>query len=74
MRVTERAVEQSMFEQIGRYEILELIGEGTLGPEPFGKVMQDDRFRGIIKVIETPKGDDPVATDRRMVGRLRGYK
>jgi len=30
MRATERAVEQSMFEQIGRYEILELIGEGSM--------------------------------------------
>jgi len=52
----------------------QLIGEGTLGPEPFKKVMQDARFRGIIKVIETPKGDDRVATDRRMLNRLRGYK
>jgi deoxyribonuclease-4 len=51
----------------------ELIGEGTLGPEPFKRVMQDARFSGIIKVIETPKGDDPVATDRRMLERLRGY-
>jgi deoxyribonuclease-4 len=52
----------------------QLIGEGTLGPEPFKKVMQDARFRGIIKVIETPKGDDRVATDRRMLNRLRDYK
>jgi deoxyribonuclease-4 len=52
----------------------ELIGEGTLGPEPFKEVMRDARFGGIIKVIETPKGDDGVATDRRMLNRLRGYK
>ncbi len=64
----------SMYPFDSRRDRHELIGEGTLGPEPFEKVMQDDRFRGIIKVIETPKGDDPVATDRRMLGRLRGYK
>ena len=64
----------SMYPFDSRRDRHELIGEGTLGPEPFGKVMQDDRFRGIIKVIETPKGDDPVAADRRMLGRLRGYK
>ena len=51
----------------------EWIAEGTLGPEPFRKVMQDDRFRGIIKVIETPKGDDATRHDRRMLRRLRAY-
>lgn len=52
----------------------ELIGEGTLGPEPFRRVMRDPRFRGIIKIIETPKGDDPVRQDRRMLRRLRAYQ
>lgn len=51
----------------------ELIGEGTLGPGPFRRLMRDRRFRGIIKVIETPKGDDPVRQDRRMLRRLRAY-
>jgi len=51
----------------------EWIAEGTLGAEPFRKVMQDERFRGIIKVIETPKKDDPTRHDRRMLRRLRAY-
>jgi deoxyribonuclease-4 len=51
----------------------ELIGEGTLGPEPFRRVMTDPRFGGTIKIIETPKGDDPVRTDSKMLRRLRGY-
>ncbi|MFQ5704574.1 MAG: deoxyribonuclease IV [Gemmatimonadales bacterium] len=51
----------------------ELIGEGTLGPEPFRRMMRDQPFRGIMKVIETPKLDDPVLYDRRMIRRLRAY-
>ena len=51
----------------------EWIAEGTLGPEPFRKVMRDPRFRGIIKLIETPKADDPTRHDRRMLRRLRAY-
>ncbi len=50
-----------------------LIGEGTMGPMPFRRVMRDERFRDMIKIIETPKGDDPVRTDRRMLRRLRAY-
>ena len=51
----------------------EWIAEGTLGAIPFRKVMQDERFRGIIKVIETPKKDDATRHDRRMLRRLRAY-
>jgi deoxyribonuclease-4 len=51
----------------------EWIAEGTLGPRPFRRVMRDRRFRGMIKVIETPKGDDSVRQDRRMLRRLRAY-
>jgi deoxyribonuclease IV len=51
----------------------ELIGEGSLGPEPFRRIMRDPRFRKLMKVIETPKGDDEVAADRRMLRRLRVY-
>jgi deoxyribonuclease IV len=51
----------------------ELIGEGTLGPEPFRRIMRDPRFERVIKVIETPKGDDDVTLDRRMLRRLRAY-
>ena len=49
------------------------IGEGTIGPEPFRRIMQDPRLAPVIKIIETPKGDDPIRHDRRMLRRLRAY-
>jgi deoxyribonuclease-4 len=51
----------------------ELIGEGSLGELAFRHVMNDERLARVPKVIETPKGNDPTATDARMLGRLRGY-
>lgn len=51
----------------------EWIGEGTLGPGPFRHIMRDPRFARVIKIIETPKGDDPIHHDRRMLRRLRAY-
>jgi len=51
----------------------ELIGEGTLGEAPFREIMRDPRFAHVIKLLETPKGDDEVTNDRRMLERLRGY-
>jgi deoxyribonuclease-4 len=51
----------------------ELIAEGSLGAEPFRHLMRDPRFVAIPKVIETPKGDDEVTLDRRMMRRLRAY-
>jgi deoxyribonuclease IV len=50
-----------------------LIAEGSLGPEPFRRIMRDARFERVVKVIETPKGDDEVTFDRRMLRRLRAY-
>lgn len=51
----------------------ELIGEGSLGQEPFRRVMNDPRFAAIPKILETPKGDvDEVTNDRRMLALLRG--
>ena len=47
------------------------IGEGELGPEPFRSIMNDPRFAAVPKVLETPKGDDHAAADRRNLGRLR---
>jgi len=52
----------------------ELVAEGSLGAEPFRRIMRDDRFEGLIKVLETPKGDDMVTNDRKMLRRLRGYR
>jgi len=52
----------------------ELIAQGSLGPEPFRRIMRDPRFRSIPKVLETPKGDvDEFSNDRKMLKLLRGY-
>jgi deoxyribonuclease-4 len=50
-----------------------LIAEGSLGPVPFRRIMRDPGFERIPKVIETPKGDDGITLDRRMLRRLRAY-
>jgi len=50
----------------------ELLGEGSLGLEPFRRLMNDSRFATIPKILETPKGDDDETTnDLRMLGLLR---
>ncbi len=51
----------------------EWIAEGTIGPEAFRRIMRDPQLDGVIKIIETPKRDDPVRHDRRMLRRLRAY-
>jgi deoxyribonuclease-4 len=51
----------------------EWIAEGTIGAEPFRHIMRDPRLANVIKIIETPKLDDPVKHDRRMLRRLRAY-
>ena len=52
----------------------ETIGEGTLGVEPFRHLMLDDRLHNVPKVLETPKGDDPIAADRANLALLRGFR
>jgi deoxyribonuclease-4 len=50
----------------------ELIGDGSLGTEPFRRIMNDPRLCSIPKILETPKGDDDETTnDLRMLGLLR---
>jgi deoxyribonuclease IV len=49
------------------------IGEGTIGAEAFRRIMRDPRLDAVAKIIETPKGDDAVRNDRRMLRRLRAY-
>ena len=49
------------------------IGEGTIGPEAFRRIMRDPAMEKTIKIIETPKGDDWMRHDRRMLRRLRAY-
>ena len=51
----------------------EWIGEGRIGPEPFRRIMKDPDLGRVVKIIETPKRDDPLRHDRRMLRRLRGY-
>lgn len=51
----------------------ELIGEGSLGPEPFRRLLTDPRFARVPKLLETPKGDDDVTNDRRMLALLRSF-
>jgi deoxyribonuclease-4 len=51
----------------------ELIAEGTLGPQPFRRIMTDARLAHIIMILETPKGEDGVTADRKMLRRLRRY-
>src|SRR5439155_1218952 len=55
----------------GRHE---WIGEGTIGSELFRQIMRDPRLAPVIKIIETPKGNDAVYHDRRMLRRLRAYQ
>lgn len=47
------------------------IGDGELGEGPFRDLMRDPRLRSIPRVLETPKGEDPVAADRRNLATLR---
>ena len=51
----------------------ELIAEGSLGPQPFRRIMTDPRLASVIKILETPKGKDGVTADRKMLRRLRAY-
>ena len=47
------------------------IGEGELGQQAFGFVLNDPRFDGLPGILETPKGDDG-EEDRRNLATLRG--
>jgi deoxyribonuclease-4 len=51
----------------------EWIAEGRIGAEPFRRIMRDPALASVVKVIETPKRDDPLRHDRRMLRRLRAY-
>jgi deoxyribonuclease-4 len=52
----------------------ETLGEGTLGAEPFRRIVLDKRLRAVPKILETPKGDDGVAADRANLELLRGFR
>lgn len=52
----------------------EEIGLGSLGEEPFRRIVTDSRFDAVPKVLETPKGDDLVSKDRRAISLLRSFR
>lgn len=47
------------------------IGEGELGERVFRCLMRDPRLGSVPRVLETPKGEDPIASDRRNLETLR---
>ncbi|MDX1577058.1 MAG: deoxyribonuclease IV [Gemmatimonadota bacterium] len=52
----------------------EHLGRGTLGTEPFRRLMNDERFSKIPKLLETPKEGDPLTWDVRNLEFLRGLR
>ena len=52
----------------------ETIGKGTLGAEPFRRLMLDGRLANVPKVLETPKGEDGVAADIANLELLRSFR
>jgi deoxyribonuclease-4 len=52
----------------------EHLGQGTLGVEPFGRLMTDERFTEVPKLIETPKEGDPREFDVMNLEFLRGLR
>jgi len=52
----------------------ETLGDGTLGSAPFRRIMLDERLSRVPKILETPKGDDPVAADRANLSFLRVFR
>ena len=51
--------------------VLSRLMAGELGAAPFRALMSDPRLREVPRVIETPKGGDPIAADRRNLQTLR---
>ena len=49
----------------------ETIGEGSLGLEPFRRIVLDERLMAVPKILETPKGDDGADADRSNLETLR---
>ncbi|MEM7417690.1 MAG: deoxyribonuclease IV [Gemmatimonadota bacterium] len=52
----------------------ETLGEGTIGMEPFRRIVLDERLHEVPKVLETPKGDDVVSMDVRNLSWLRSLR
>lgn len=52
----------------------EHLGAGTLGEAPFRRIVTDERFKHIPKLLETPKEDDPVTHDLHNLRLLRSFR
>lgn len=52
----------------------EHLGRGALGEEPFRRLMTDDRFTDVPKLLETPKEGDPLTYDIMNLEFLRGLR
>jgi len=52
----------------------EAIGEGSLGLEPFRRLVLDERLVSVPKVLETPKGDEGAEADIRNLDVLRSLR
>ena len=50
------------------------IGEGHIGEDGFRQLMRDPRWLSVPLLLETPKRDDPVASDRRNLDLLRSFR
>lgn len=47
------------------------IGEGEIGTAAFGALLTDVRVSGVPGILETPKDDDPIQSDRKNLEKLR---
>ncbi|MGD2121306.1 MAG: deoxyribonuclease IV [Gemmatimonadota bacterium] len=52
----------------------EHIGEGSLGLEPFRRIVEDHRLSRVPKILETPKEPDPVGNDLKNLRVLRSFR
>jgi len=52
----------------------EAIGEGSLGLEPFRRIVLDEHLIGVPKILETPKGDEGAEADIRNLTVLRSLR
>lgn len=61
----------SRFDRGSRRDRHAHIGKGALGDAAFRRLLTDERFSNVPKVLETPKDDSALLADRRNLRRLR---
>lgn len=72
-RVAVLHLNDSRGEHDSRVDRHENIGEGTIGEEGFRALMNDDRWSGVPKILETPVDDDWEEDYGRNLERLKSY-